>query len=83
MRQWVLWFPIPLRSVFAVHPELITPVLRIIHRAIRIMRLLTRLGHLIEEDGIVYLAPGDLQRAAATEKRGCLLWVGCRMLLMR
>ena len=34
VRQWVLSFPMPLRSLFAVHPELITPVLRIIHRAV-------------------------------------------------
>ena len=34
VRQWVLSFPIPLRSLFAVHPELLTPVLKIIHRAI-------------------------------------------------
>lgn len=34
VRQWVLSFPIQLRSLFAVHRELITPVLRIIHRAI-------------------------------------------------
>ena len=34
VRQWVLSFPMPLRSLFAVHPELITPVLRILHRAL-------------------------------------------------
>ena len=134
VRQWVLSFPIPLRSLFAIHPHLITPVLHIIQRVIhshhlkqtglerdnaasggvtliqrfgsaanlnihlhglmldgvyqissntddhapafieaaapeqsqlqtllhkiinRIMKLLTRLGHLIEEDGITYLA---------------------------
>jgi hypothetical protein len=27
VRQWVLSFPIPLRSLFAVHPELLAPVL--------------------------------------------------------
>ena len=31
VRQWVLSFPIPLRSLFAVHPELLAPVLQIIH----------------------------------------------------
>jgi hypothetical protein len=30
----VLSFPIPLRSLFAVYPELLTPGLRILHRAI-------------------------------------------------
>ncbi len=137
VRLWVLSFPIPLRSLLAVHPELLTSVLRIIHRVInthlvkqtdikrneaatgaitliqrfgsaanlnthlhalvldgvyqsvaqdgalrfteataptqaklqtlldtiihRVMKLLTRLGHLIEEDGIVYLArTGDM-----------------------
>jgi Putative transposase len=34
VRQWVLSFPIPLRSLFAVHPELLAPALQIIHRAI-------------------------------------------------
>ena len=34
VRQWVLSFPIPLRSLFAVHPELQTPVLQILHRVI-------------------------------------------------
>ena len=34
VRQWVLSFPIPLRSLFAVHPELLTPVLQIIHRVV-------------------------------------------------
>ena len=34
VRQWVLSFPIPLRSLFAVHPDLLAPVLQIIHRAI-------------------------------------------------
>ncbi len=152
VRQWVLSFPIPLRSLFAIHPDLITPVLRIVHRAIhthlikqvdterkdahtgaitliqrfgsaanlnihlhglvldgvystagseeapvfieaaapsheqlqtllgkiirRILKLLTRLGHLIKEDGITYLTRTDnidpddviapLQAAAST-----------------
>jgi hypothetical protein len=39
VRQWVLSFPIPLRSLFAVHPELLTPVLRIVHRLITRFRL--------------------------------------------
>jgi hypothetical protein len=30
VRQWVLSFPIRLRILFAAHPELLTPVLRII-----------------------------------------------------
>ena len=34
VRQWVLSFPIPLRSLFAVHPELLAPIFQIIHRAI-------------------------------------------------
>jgi hypothetical protein len=34
VRQWVLSFPIPLRILFAAHPELLTPVLRTIHRVI-------------------------------------------------
>ncbi len=34
VRQWVLSFPIPLSSLFAVHPALLLPVLQIIHRAI-------------------------------------------------
>jgi hypothetical protein len=34
VRQWVLLSPIPLRLLFAAHPELLTPVLQIIHRVI-------------------------------------------------
>ncbi len=133
VRQWVLSFPIPLRGLFAVHPDLIPLVLQIIHRAIttfliqqtdikrseaatgaitlqrfgsaanlnthlhalaldgvystagegapvfqqapapspeqlqvlldkiinRIVRLLTRLGYLVEEEGITYMARTD------------------------
>ena len=44
VRQWVLSFPIPLRSLFAVHPELLAPVLRIIQRVIA--------THLIKQAGI-------------------------------
>jgi hypothetical protein len=44
VRQWVLSFPIPLRSLFAVHPELLAPVLRIIHRVIA--------THLIRQAGV-------------------------------
>lgn len=44
VRQWVLSFPIPLRSLFAVHPELLAPVLQIIHRVIA--------THLIKHAGI-------------------------------
>jgi hypothetical protein len=34
VRQWVVSFPIPLRVLFAAHPELLTLVLRIVHRVI-------------------------------------------------
>ena len=34
VRQWVLSVPIRLRVLFAAYPELLTPVLRIIHRVI-------------------------------------------------
>ena len=51
VRQWVLSFPIPLRSRFAVHPELLTLVLQIIHRVIA--------THLIKQAGVK-------RRAAAT-----------------
>ncbi len=34
VRQWVLSFPIPLRVLFAAHPELLTRALRIAHRVI-------------------------------------------------
>ena len=44
VRQWVLSFPIPLRSLFAVHPELLAPVLQIIHRVIA--------THLIRQTGV-------------------------------
>jgi hypothetical protein len=34
VRQWVLSFPILLRLLFATHPELLAPVLQIVHRII-------------------------------------------------
>ena len=34
VRQWVLSFPIPLRVLLAAHPQLLSPVLQITHRAI-------------------------------------------------
>jgi hypothetical protein len=34
VRQWVLSFPIPLRCLFAAHPQLLAPVLQITHRVI-------------------------------------------------
>ncbi len=34
VRQWVLSFPIPFRLLFATHPELLVPVLQIVHRVI-------------------------------------------------
>ncbi|MBA2590763.1 MAG: hypothetical protein M3495_21010 [Pseudomonadota bacterium] len=34
VRQWVLSFPIPLRLLFATHPDLLVPVLQIVHRII-------------------------------------------------
>jgi hypothetical protein len=42
--QWVLSFPIPLRSLFAIYPELLTPGLRILHRAI--------LTHMVKQTGV-------------------------------
>jgi hypothetical protein len=34
VRQWVLSFPIPVLLLFATHPQLLAPVLRIVHRVI-------------------------------------------------
>ena len=34
VRQWVLSFPIPLRFLLAAHPQLLSPLLRVINRAI-------------------------------------------------
>ena len=34
VRQWVLSFPIPLRLLLAAHPQLLSPVLKVINRAI-------------------------------------------------
>ena len=140
VRQWVLSFPTPLRLLLAAHPELLTPVLRIVHRVIasfllsqaglkraaadagsvtliqrfgsagnlnihlhclvldgvyrrtegepifdearaptddelaglldqivaRLMKLLTRTGHLVEEQGMTYLADTDTEDPLAT-----------------
>ena len=34
VRQWVVSFPIPLRHLFASQPQLLSPVLQVIHRAL-------------------------------------------------
>ncbi len=34
MRQWVLSLPIPLRLLLAAQPQLLTPVLRVVHRVL-------------------------------------------------
>jgi len=34
VRQWVVTFPIPLRHLFATQPQLLSPVLKVIHRAL-------------------------------------------------
>ena len=34
VRQWVLSFPIPLRFLLAAHPQLLSPVLQVVNRAI-------------------------------------------------
>ncbi len=44
VRQWGLSFPIRLRLLLAAHPELLTPVLRIVHRVIT--------GFLLSEAGL-------------------------------
>ena len=44
VRQWVLSFPIPLRILFAAYPQLLTPVLQIIHRVIA--------GFLLKQAGV-------------------------------
>ena len=64
-RQWVLSFRVPLRSHFAIHPELLAPVLEIIHRAIATF--------LIEQTGI--RRDAIRARTAAIEKSDRLLWV--------
>ena len=59
VRQWVLSFPIPLCSLFAVHPELLAPVLQIIHRAI-VMFLFKQTG--IRRDAAATCAVTLIQR---------------------
>ncbi len=34
VRQWVVSFPIPFRHLFATQPQLLSPVLQVIHRAL-------------------------------------------------
>ena len=53
----VLSFPIPLRSLFAVHPELLAPVLRVIQRVIT--------THLIQQAGIERTHAATLSRKKA------------------
>ncbi|MDH3459450.1 MAG: hypothetical protein OEM00_00425 [Burkholderiaceae bacterium] len=55
MRQWVLSLPIPLRLLLAVQPQLLTPVLQVVHR------VLTR--HLLDQAG---LKPDQADSGAVT-----------------
>ena len=56
VRQWVLSFPIPLRILFAAHPQLLTPLLRIVHRVItRFLLKQARLKHATADTGAVTL----------------------------
>jgi hypothetical protein len=58
VRQCVLSLPIPLRSLFAVHPELLTPALRILHRAIH--------THLLKQTGVKRFSLFQLKCANAS-----------------
>jgi hypothetical protein len=55
VRQWVLSLPIPLRLLLAAQPELVTPVLQVVHRVI------TR--HLLGQSG---LEPDEADSGAVT-----------------
>jgi len=54
VRQWVLSFPIPLRSLFAVHPELLAPVPVLVVRSEEALLRVSRL-------------PGTLARSGGAE----------------
>ncbi len=62
VRQWVLSYPIPLRSVFAVHPELLAPVLQIIYRVIA--------THLIKQAGVYFRRLDTRTRTGFHQSRG-------------
>lgn len=53
VRQWVLSLPIPLRLLRAAPPELVTPVLQVVQRALR--RLLLDQARLKADNGAVVL----------------------------
>ena len=50
VRQWVVSFPIPLRMLFAAHPQRLTPVLQVIHRVIT--TFLMALGQPLKQAGV-------------------------------
>jgi hypothetical protein len=54
VRQWVLSFPISLRTLLAAHPQLLSPVLQVVHRLIATF--------LIKQSG--------LKRTEARDRRG-------------
>jgi hypothetical protein len=58
VRQWVLALPIPLRSLLAAQPKLVTPVLQVVHRVIT-RHLLGQAGAKADEaeSGAVTLSP--------------------------
>ncbi|MGH8605992.1 MAG: hypothetical protein ACREX9_00755, partial [Gammaproteobacteria bacterium] len=61
-RQWVLSFPIPLRVLFAAHPDLFTPVLQILHRVI--------FGFLIKQGAQAQLSRYRYRHADTALRRG-------------
>ncbi len=77
VRQWVLSFPIPLRILFAAPPELLTPVLLIIHRAIAgFLRKQAGLQRAAADTGAVTLIQRFSSAANLNIHLHCLLLAG-------
>jgi hypothetical protein len=62
VRQWVVSFPIPLRVLFAAHPELLSPVLRIVHRVIT--------GFLLKQQAGLKRSAADTGRVTLIQRFG-------------
>ncbi len=62
VRQWVVTFPIPLRHLFATQPQLLSPVLQVIHRALSTFVIhqagLTHALHIPEPSTMLLLGSG-------------------------
>ena len=79
MHQWVLSFPMPLHFLFAAEPQLLAPLLQVIHRSIASFPIKqARLKRREADTGAVTLSLGSASVASVSGFTNLLLLVGRR-----